>query len=244
MVAVEPVSAVPPRGAGRPLLSQFWRHVLFVHWPVSPAAVAPLLPPGVVPDVWNGTSWVGLVPFTMEGLGLGRLGAVPYFGSFTEVNVRLYSVDGLGRRGVVFRSLDCERLLPVLAARAAFRLPYRWASARLTVDADTVALATRARCGGPSSVLTARIGYPLARPGPLADFLTARWGLHVDWFGRTVYLPTEHPPWPLHEARVTSLADGLVRAAGIEVTGPPVSVLYSPGVPVRFGVALRCPRPV
>ena len=38
-------------------------------------------------------------------------------GSFLETNVRLYSVDEHGRRGVVFRSLEADRLLPVLTAR-------------------------------------------------------------------------------------------------------------------------------
>ncbi|MFD9124209.1 YqjF family protein [Kitasatospora sp. NPDC059571] len=246
MRTVEPLTDRPPRPARRALLGQTWRHVLFVHWPVNPAAVAPLLPRGVRPDVRNGTSWVGLVPFTMERLGPVRLGGVPYLGTFTEVNVRLYSVDAAGRRGVVFRTLACSRLLPVLAARAALRLPYRWASARLIVTGHTMAVAARDRRPGgraTTTVLTARIGPRIEHPGPLATFLTARWGLHVDWYGRTLYLPADHPPWPLHHAELTFLADRFVADAGIRVTPPAISVLYSPGVPVRFGPALPCPVP-
>lgn len=41
----------------------------------------------------------------------------------TEVNVRLYGVDGQGRRGVVFLSLEASSLPAVLAARALFSLP-------------------------------------------------------------------------------------------------------------------------
>lgn len=58
----------------------------------------------------------------------------------------------------------------------------------------------------------------------------------MSWYGRTVYLPNEHPVWPLHRAELLHLDDGLVAAAGVPVTGPPVSVLHSPGVRARFGM--------
>jgi len=44
-----------------------------------------------------------------------------------ETNVRLYSVDGTGRRGVVFLSLDANRLVVIATGRTVFGLPYRWA---------------------------------------------------------------------------------------------------------------------
>jgi uncharacterized protein len=61
----------------------------------------------------------------MYRTGLLSLPAIPYLGSFAETNVRLYSVGPDGRRGVVFRSLDAARLMPVLAARWGFRLRTR-----------------------------------------------------------------------------------------------------------------------
>jgi uncharacterized protein YqjF (DUF2071 family) len=81
-----------------------------------------------------------------------------------------------------------------------------------------------------------RPGAPLARPTPLELFLTARWGMHVPWHGRTLHLPNEHPTWPLHRAELLDLDDELIPAAGLpRPPGEPVSVLYSPGVAVRFG---------
>ncbi|MGW9028684.1 DUF2071 domain-containing protein [Streptomyces sp. NPDC055722] len=81
-----------------------------------------------------------------------------------------------------------------------------------------------------------RIGGRITEPTPLERFLTARWGLHVSWHGRTVHLPDDHQPWPLYRAELLDLDDGLVTAAGLpRMTRPPVSVLYSPGVAVRFG---------
>ncbi|WP_348774300.1 DUF2071 domain-containing protein [Micromonospora sp. WMMD987] len=75
-----------------------------------------------------------------------------------------------------------------------------------------------------------------SRSTPLEHFLTARWGLHTRAYGRTLYLSNWHPRWPLHRAELLHLDDELVTAGGLPTpTGPPVSVLYPPGVPVRFG---------
>ena len=84
---------------------------------MAPEVVAPFLPAGVVPDVFDGQTYVGLVPFAMEDIGLLGSPAVPYFGTFLETNVRLYGVDQLGRRGVVFCSLEAARLLTVAFTR-------------------------------------------------------------------------------------------------------------------------------
>ncbi|MGN7201695.1 DUF2071 domain-containing protein [Arthrobacter sp. SAFR-044] len=74
-----------------------------------------------------------------------------------------------------------------------------------------------------------------AAADPLSIFLTARYGMHGRFRGRTIYVPNTHHEWPLFGAEVHHLSDGLVRAAGISVSGPPESVLYSPGVRTRFG---------
>lgn len=47
----------------------------------------------------------------------------------------------------------------------------------------------------------------------------------------------DHPPWLLREAELIEIDAGVVAAAGLgDPTGPPASVLHSPGVPVRFGL--------
>ncbi|WP_341720093.1 DUF2071 domain-containing protein [Micromonospora sp. FIMYZ51] len=236
---IEPIDAAPVRPFRRTVLRQRWEDLVFLHWPVQPAAVAPLLPAGTRPDTLDGVSYVGLIGFRMVGVGLGRGPGVPYLGSFWETNVRLYSVDDLGRRAVVFRSLDASRLIPVLVARASLRLPYMWSAMRLERDGDRLRYHCRRRWPGPAgttSRIEVRVGEPIADPSPLEHFLTARWGLHTRLFGRTRHLPNWHPRWPLHRAELLSLSDELITVGGLAPpVGPPASVLYSPSVPVRFG---------
>jgi uncharacterized protein YqjF (DUF2071 family) len=243
--APEPLTATAPALARPHLMRQRWSDVGFLHWAVDPAAVAPLFPPGVRPDVLDGATWVGLVPFRMVGAGFAHGPAVPWAGTFLETNVRLYSVDGTGRRGVVFRSLDTDRAVIVAGARAVFGLPYRWARMRYSAR-DGVHRYT-ARLRRPATAATSRIalrpGAPV-EPGELEHFLTARWGLHVAHLGRTWFVPNEHPAWPLRRAEVVELDDGLRASVGLggATARPPDHVLFSDGVPVSFGLPVPLPR--
>lgn len=221
--------------------AQDWRNVAFVHWRVPAVVVAPLLPPGIVPDVFDGSSWVGLIAFQLANARVGALPPSPIGGTFTEVNVRLYGVDEQGRRGVVFRSLEASSLPAVLAARALFSLPYMWARCAQRPLADgweyasrRIALSRSQR--GPGFRLGVSVDASEVVDDDLSRFLTARWGLFQQRFGRTQWLPNAHEPWVLHPARVTTLRDELCAVAGLPgiVDRPPDSVLFSPGVTSRF----------
>lgn len=225
-----------PALAGPVIMDQRWTDALFLHWRLPEATAAAFMPPGVVPDVYDGSSWVGLIGFRMCQAGLGRGPAVPFFGDFNEVNVRLYSREPDGTRGVVFLSLDANRLAVVLAARAA-GIPYVWsrtAYAASTAD-QSMGYSVRRFRGGARSRFAAVPELESVAADPLAVHLTARFGLHTRFRGRTLYVPNTHSAWPLHQAALTRLDDGLVHAAGIKVAGPPESVLFSPGVRTQFG---------
>ena len=237
----QPITREAPPLPGRTTASQRWSNLAFLHWRVPASTVAPLLPPGVRPDEFDGSSWVGLIPFVLDRATIAGSPTVPYFGDFVEVNVRLYGVDATGRRGVVFVSLEASRLAAVLAARAAFSLPYVWASTRVAESGGEWHYRARRH-------LTRGVGSDIrVTPGAtpvvseLGDFLTARWGLFTARGGRTLFLPNEHSPWELFDARLDSLDDTLLAAAGFAgmADRAPDSVLWSRGVTTRFGTGLR-----
>ena len=214
-----------------------------LHWPADPEIVARLLPHGTRPDLLHGVTYVGLIGFRMYRLGLGVGPAFPYLGTFLETNVRLYTVDNEGRRGVFFCSLDAERLPAVLAARIGVALPYLWSRMRLDRSGDVLSYRCRRRWPRPAahSTMRLRVGSVIDDVSELDAFLTARWGLHASWYGRTIYLPNVHETWPLQRAELLALEDpidgGLLSAAGFRVDGAPVSTLYARRVRVAFGPA-------
>jgi uncharacterized protein len=241
----EPVSQVAPPLRRPRLLRQQWRDLCFLHWAVDPAVVAPFLPPGVEPDVFDGRTYVGLVPFRMVGTGFAHGPAVPWLGTFLETNVRLYSVDATGRRGVVFLSLDTDRAAVVAFARSVFGLPYRWARMRYREVGAERGYAARLR--RPSTRASSRIVVRVGEgslDGDLEQFLTARWGLHVAHLGRTWFMPNTHEPWPLRPAELVALDDGLLASVGLGglAERAPDHVAYSPGVRVRFGMPMVVPN--
>jgi uncharacterized protein len=235
---VDLVPAVAPPLEGRALFDQRWTDLAFLHWPIDPDLVAPHLPVGVAPDVIDGVTYVGLIPFHMRAAGPGRGHATPYLGDFLETNVRLYGVDAAGRHGVVFCSLEASRLFTVLAARWGYRLPYAWSWMRVERDGDVWTWTSRRRWPhrGLRTHIAIRVGDVVTEPTALDIWLTARWGLHHRVAGRTRWTPNEHENWPLHQAEVLELDDELVAAAGLEVSGlPPVPTRFSPGVATTFG---------
>lgn len=226
-----PVAAPAPDGAV--IFDQLWCDLAFLHWPVDPADVTKFMPPGARPDVVDGLTYVGLVPFSMRRARIGSRLPVPYVGTLAETNVRLYSVDDAGRHGVDFRSLDCSRALVVAAARAV-GVPYVWSRVGVRADGAHRTYTTHRRRTEAASVLEIDIGEPIA-PTELEIFLSARWGMHSALRGRPVWVPNHHGAWPLHTATVTRLDDDLVAAAGVAPVGPMLRPLWSPGVHARFG---------
>jgi len=237
------LSVTCPEPVVRPVMVQRWNDVVFVNWRFEPAAVQRLLPTGVEVDTFDGDAWVSLVPFHMDGLGLPGLAPLPRVGSFPEVNVRTYVRAGR-RRGVWFFSLDVDRLLPALTARAAYSLPYCSGDAHHGRAGDVLTSSVDRRwprSSSPSSTrIAVRTGAPIDPAEPLTAFLTARWGLvSAARSGRLRYAPVDHGPWPLHAAELLHLDDELVTEAGLPTpTGDPV-VMWSPGVDVRVGLPRR-----
>jgi uncharacterized protein YqjF (DUF2071 family) len=240
-----PIQPSAPPLTGPTLSAQHWRDLAFLHWPIEPTAIASLFPAGTRPDVIDGSSYVGLVPFRMRGAGPSRL-PVPYLGDFCETNVRLYSVDADDRHGIVFLTLDAARLATVLLARLSLGLPYAWSSMRaeaMPVHGGGGTPAYRSRRRWPSTTTISRphcnlslnVGEPV-QPTPLEVWLTARWGLHTRVAGRTVWVPNEHPAWPLHSAELASFDSDLVQSCGLVVDDAAMlRPLWSPGVRTTFG---------
>jgi uncharacterized protein YqjF (DUF2071 family) len=246
---MDQIAPVAPDLPGRAWVEQAWRDVVFLHWRVDASAVAPLLPVGVRPDTIapdgsddGTTTWVGLIAFVFQDTRFPPLRAMHRLGTFVELNVRVYTVDEAGRRGVVFLSLDAGRFPPAAAARAMLGLPYHWAEAEQRRDGASVAYAMRRHGSRLRSRLGVRIGAPVAEPTAVDSFLTARWGMHVRRFGVTRFWPNEHESWPLFSASLEFLHDDLLGAAGLPMALaelPPDSVLYSPGVTTTFAPGVR-----
>jgi uncharacterized protein len=234
------MKAPPPPRVTRPVMYHHWNQITFFHWRYPPAVAQALLPSGLTAETFDGSAWIGLTPFLMEGVRAPGVPAVPRLSRFGEINVRTYVHDERGRSGIWFLSLDAARLPAVLAARAGYWLPYFWSDVTVQRTGDRIRYRCRRRwpAGGARCDAEVQLGSPLAeheRDG-LAHFLTARYRLFTLIAGRLAAAEAEHHDWPLHHGSVLALDQDLLPRAGLPPTPGGPLVHTSPGVPVRVGM--------
>jgi uncharacterized protein len=200
------------------VLRQRWVNLLFAHWPVPIARLRPLVPAALTVEEFDGTSWVGIVPFEIEGLMWRGLPDLPYFSSFPEVNLRLY-VTAEDKPGVWFISLDADNAAAVIGARAVFRLPYWRARMSIAVERDVVHFRSVRRRNQQTGVEV--LYRPIApaseaAPGTLDYFLTERYALYtLRSDGAIRRLEIQHPPWQLQRAEADFTRNSLASTQGI-----------------------------
>lgn len=215
--------------------TQRWRELLFLHWPVPPEVMRPLIPEGLELDLWEGRAWVGLVPFAMEGVRPGWLPEALSF-TFLETNARTYVVRD-GAPGVWFFSLEAASWLAVQAARLGWGLPYHHARMSLTREGEArVYETTRRAPGAPglSARFTPGTALGPSAPGTLEHFFLERYYLFAQRSGALWRGQVHHPPYPAQRVDVHELQEDLIAAAGLPAPAePPAFAHYAAGVDVE-----------
>jgi len=202
---------------------QSWRDLLFAHWPVPSAALRPLVPASLEIQEFDGTSWIGLVPFRMTGVMRRPLPDMPWVSAFPELNVRVY-VERDGKPGVWFLSLDATNPLAVWAARRFFHLPYFRAQMSIVRQADWFRYSSRR----PSAEFVGSY-RPASRiyrslPGSLEHWLTERYCLYARAPDGALWRnDVQHAPWPLQAAEAIIEQNTMFGFHGLQVEpSPPI----------------------
>jgi uncharacterized protein len=232
------------RSKGRQVMRQVWRHLGFLHWPVQGAAIAPLLPPGLQVDTFDGAAYLGVVPFTIPLSRTPRLG-LPVAPAFHELNLRTYVHRQGHDPGVWFFSLDAASRLAVAGARLGYHLPYFHARISMEVsDGPSIAYRSRRVTGGPPAEFSGRYcptgPAASAAVGSLEFFLAERYLLYA-WNGRRLSTArVHHAPYPLQPAAAFDVRQSLTSAAGLPpIVGPPPLVHYARELDVRIEAPRR-----
>ena len=205
-----------------------WDWLAFLHWPLPPELVEPLIPAPLRLDTFAGQAWIGVVPFVMRNVRPRYMPALPWVSFFAELNVRTYvSIDN--KPGVWFWSLDAANPLAVRTARTFFHLPYFDARMRWSYRGETVRYSSVRTHRGAAAAQFEAVYRPdgaiyRAQPGTLDHWLTERYCLYsVDDAGQVWRGDVQHQPWPLQPAAVMIDQNSLTDALGLPLQGAPHS---------------------
>jgi uncharacterized protein len=229
------------------VMRQKWRDLLFLHWAVSPQAIRPLVPPQLDLDLFEGTAYIGLVPFTMTGVR--PVGLPPIWGlsSFHETNLRTYVRMGDRDTGVWFFNLEAANSIAVRDSRALFHLPYHrarmflereWRGNQEPTSTATIVYAGVRLWPGPlpaSYTIRATPGEQirLAQPGTLEHFLIERYVLYAARNNRLFQGRVYHTPYPIQSAVLHSLDENLQATWNLDRPASPPLTHFSKGVDVE-----------
>ena len=217
-------------------LEMGWRELLFENWPIEPAVMDAHLPDGLDPDVYDGSAWLSVVPFTNVAVrpkGLpARVGI-----RLPELNLRTY-VTRDGVPSVYFFSLDAQGLASVLAARLFHHLPYFYARISLERADGRVRFDSRRRHPGARPAQYEATYWPTGEAFSAADdsfgsFLVERYRFYTQaQDGSIRYTDVDHEPWTLYPAEATVTRNTLLAAHGFARPETDPVYYYSPGLDV------------
>lgn len=226
-----------PLPSGRWVMTQRWNDLLFAHWPIAPSVLSKFVPEGLHIDTFEGSAWLGVVPFWMDRIKFRRLPSIPGVSHFPELNLRTYVRDPkTGTPGVLFLSLDAANLPAVVFARTIYRLPYHWAEMHIQQESEReFSFYSRRRfSNGPVMFVARYRGLGPSRkmvdcaPGSLEYFLTERYCLFTRGSdGQPMRANIHHIPWPLEAAAAEIERNDLAAAMGIALPHQPPVLHYS-----------------
>ncbi|HEX4006961.1 MAG TPA: DUF2071 domain-containing protein [Acidobacteriaceae bacterium] len=214
------------------VMTQRWNDLLFAHWPVPASDLVHLLPENLAVDTFDGSAWVGVVPFWMDQIRLRGMPAVPGTSRFAELNLRTYVRDRHSNQpGVYFFSLDAANPLAVSVARMFFHLPYYWAHMKVDFSQEReIHYSSERLISRPRANFRARyrsLGKPCTKGG-MESFLTERYALFTAGKrGGLERVNIHHLPWPLELAEAEFEINDLPQAHGIRLPATPPLLQYS-----------------
>lgn len=224
-----------PLPAGPWIWRQSWLDATFLHYRVDIRELRPRIPSELRIQEFDGTAWVGLVPFRMADVMRRPLPVLPFLSAFPELNLRTY-VEYEGKPGLWFFSLDADSWPIVAGGRHLYGLPYFRAKIRQRREGDVFRFSSMRRDGLARFDADSRpLGESyVPREGSFEHWAIERYGLYAEAprnRGLT-RVDIHHAPWALRRAEVAIRHSNMLAVAGIRPLGDSPVAHFSSGVHV------------
>jgi len=205
---------------------QEWNNAIFLHWKVEPETVKSLLPDGIELDIANGKTWVSLVAFNMNHIGIRSLPKLPHISDFHEINIRLYVICN-GKPSVYFLNMEGSKRSSCKVLKAMSKFPYQYSKMKRT----DYSFESKNKDYKDSFYIEYRIQNEPIIKDDTDVWLTERYAVFQDYKSQIIEYDVHHVEWPMQAIIIKKLELDYPKFNHI-INTKPNKVHYSKGVQV------------
>ncbi|PIA78851.1 hypothetical protein BFR04_04790 [Gaetbulibacter sp. 4G1] len=205
---------------------QEWNEAVFLHWEVNETLIKPLLPKNIELDIINGKTWVSLVAFNMNNIGIKSLPKIPHISDFHEINIRVYVVCNR-KPSVYFLSMEGSKRSSCRVLKTLSKFPYRYSKMKRNesnYDSKNTAF-------NDSFHIKYKLDSLPVKKDKTDLWLTERYTVFQDYKKHIIEYDVHHVEWPIQNIHIENLKINYPRFNHI-INNKPDRVHYSKGVQV------------
>ncbi|MCF7559462.1 DUF2071 domain-containing protein [Sabulilitoribacter multivorans] len=179
---------------------QEWNKAIFLHWEVEPEAIKPLLPKEIELDTINGKTWLSLVAFDMNHIGIRSLPKVPHISDFHEINIRVY-ITCNGKPSVYFLSMEGSKRSSCKVLKTISKFPYYHSKMKRT----DFSYSSKNDLYNNSFYTEYRLGSDPIIKDETDVWLTERYAVFQDYKNQIIEYDVHHVEWPMQTISIKKL---------------------------------------
>ncbi|WP_053990742.1 YqjF family protein [Mangrovimonas sp. TPBH4] len=205
---------------------QEWNKALFFHWEIEPKELESLLPQGLELDTINGKTWLSLVAFDMNNIGVRSVPKLPHISDFHEINLRTY-VKRHGKPSVYFLSMEGSKRSSCSILKMISKFPYQHAN----IQRNDFSYHSQNTKQNNILEVEYRLGDYLNYKDETDIWLTERYAVFQDYRDNLIAYDVHHLEWPIQTLNVKKLKVHYPKFQ-MFLNTPPNRSHYSKGVQV------------
>jgi hypothetical protein len=205
---------------------QEWNEAIFLHWEIEPETIKPFLPKGLELDIINGKTWVSLVAFNMNHIGIRSLPRLPHISDFHEINIRTYVVCN-GKSSVYFLNMEGSKRSSCKVLKTISKFPYQYSKMKRT----DYSFESKNKLNTDSMYMEYRVKNEPIIKEDLDVWLTERYAVFQDYKNNIIEYDVHHVEWPIQSITIKKLELDYPKFNHL-INNKPDKVHYSKGVQV------------
>ncbi|NMH88855.1 YqjF family protein [Flavivirga algicola] len=205
---------------------QEWNKAIFLHWEVNPELIEPYLPKGIKLDIINGKTWLSLVAFDMNNIGIKNVPKIPYISDFQEINIRVYVIYN-NKPSVYFLSMEGSKKASCVLLKMLSKFPYRFSR----MNRNETDYSSQNSVFNDCFHVSYKLDNKPVQKDEIDLWLTERYAVFQDYKRHIIEYDVHHIEWPMQNIVTNKLEINYPRFKHL-INNRPHKIHFSSGVQV------------